>query len=105
MAASKFDYLRHRPFLIIEIYHLPRSGVRTERKGWASDSTLQTLEHPYLRERISDSVMRRATVIIDITFDTVIKNSLRSGVADDELLKQCKRKHSSLFATARARYA
>jgi len=35
MAASKFDYLRHRPFFIIEIYHLPRSGVRTERKGWA----------------------------------------------------------------------
>ena len=105
MVASKFDDLRHRPFFIIEIYHLPRSGVRTERKGWASDSTLQTIEHPYLRDRISDSVMRRAAVIIDIMSDTVIKNSLRSSVADDELLKQCKRKHSTFFGTARARYA
>jgi len=103
--ASKFDYLRHRPFFILEIYHLPRSGVRTERKGWASDSTLQTIEQPYLRDRISDSIMHRATVIIDIMSDTVIKNSLRSGVADEELLKQCKQKHSTLFGTARARYA
>jgi len=102
---SKFDYLRQRPFFVLEIYHRPRSGVRTERKDWMSEATIQSVEQPRLVTRISHSVMLHATVIIDIRSDAVIKNGLRDGIASDAaILTRCKREYSAMFASARGHW-
>ena len=87
----KFDYLRHRPFLVIEFYAQPVEGTRTERKGWLA----KQVEHPRLLQRISHTTMRTATVIIDVWNDRVLKNRLCADgkMYDDEVLEHYKAKY------------
>lgn len=100
---SQFDYLRRRPFLVVETYVKPGNRVRTERKDWMKNRlNLDIDRQPYLTNRISDGIMRRATIIIDVANDTVVKNRLRATAEafDDEILAHCKREYSSLFDQA-----
>ena len=86
---SAYDYLRHRPFLVVELFSRPGDGVRTERKGWRkSVGNIKVIDYPRVVNRISDTTMRRATVIIDLQHDKVIKNRYKcDGTAfDDEIL-------------------
>lgn len=104
---SKYDYLRNRPFLVITLYHQPCEGARTERRGWANESTLRTVEHPAVVSRISANILRTATIIIDILQDRVIKNRLRDNAIafDDEVLARYKTEYATMITTARQRYA
>ena len=97
---SKFDYLRGRPFLVVDF--LIRPTERTERKGWKESHTYE--EHPRILQRISALTLSRATVIIDLANDRVIKNRLRStgDLFDDEALTHYKRKYSEVVASALA---
>ena len=102
--ALKYDYLRRRPFFVIETFVKPATKVRTERKDWMKNRlNLHIDRQPYLTNRISDGIMRRATIIIDVANDTVVKNRLRATVEafDDEILEHCKREYSSWFDQAR----
>jgi hypothetical protein len=90
---SKFDYLRHRRFLIIQRFMQPTAQAYTSQKGWAKQSNnCKTIDHPSIVQRISNTIMRRALVIIDLTNDTVIKNRLRCDASafDDEVLAHYK---------------
>jgi hypothetical protein len=104
---SKYDYLRHRPFLVVTFYHQPTDGARTERKGWANPSTLHTVQHPAVVTRISSALLRSATVIIDILRDQVIKNRLRDNAIafDDEVLARYTTEYATMIADAKQRYA
>lgn len=99
---TKFDYLRHRPFLVIETFFHPETGVRTERKGCMKHPT--STENPRLLWRISPTTMRRATVIIDLVNDRVIKNRLITDAVmfDDEALAHYKAKYANIVASAMA---
>jgi len=97
---SKLDYLRHRPFLVVETFASPAHGTRTERKGWRKHPSVS--EIPRLVRRISHTTMRNATVIIDLINDRIIKNRLiTDGIMfDDEALAHYKAKYSEIVASA-----
>ena len=96
---SKFDYLRHRPFLVIERYRQATKGQRASSKG----SDLSTTDHPFIVRRISHRIMRTAIVIIDIRQDRVVKNRMKTDATmfDDEVLKHYKEKCADMLRTAR----
>lgn len=93
---SKFDYLRDRPFLVIDFFIRPTG--RTERKGW----TKTYEEQPRVLLRISNKTLCRAHVIIDLVNDRVIKNRLRSTgrLFDDEALNHYKNKYADAIRSA-----
>lgn len=97
MSFSKFDHLRHRPFLVIDTMIHPPSGLHTERKGWRKHQI--STEHPRVLGRISHTTMRTATVIIDLWHDRMIKNrhSVDAIMFDDEALAHYKAKYPHLI--------
>lgn len=102
---SYLDYLRHRPFLVIEVWASPGERVRTERKDWHSTSgNMIVTDRPKVLQRISPKTLRNAMVIIDILNDRVIKNRYKSDetASDDEILKSCKEKYRDAFARSQA---
>ncbi len=91
-------YLRDRPFLVIETYHKPAKNVRTERKGWHKlTGNWDAKEIPSVVRRISDKMLRRATVIIDIERDVLVKNRYSDSPAND-VRKHYLSRYASLVA-------
>lgn len=100
----KLDYLRGRPFLIVELSVHPAKHVRTERAGWRKNlGNVHVLDHPRIVNRISDKIMQRASIIIDLMNDCVIKNRHKANaeMMDDEALQSCKRKYSDMIYHAK----
>jgi hypothetical protein len=95
---SKFDYLRRRPFLVIERYRHATKGERQRSKG----PDLSTTDYPFIVHRVNDRVIRSATVIIDIQQDCVVKNRLKTDATmfDDEVLKHYKEKCADMIQSA-----
>ena len=110
---SRFDYLRYRPFLVIEVSTQPAANVRTGRKGWTeSVKNLSFMENPSVVDRVSDKIMRQATVIIDIMNDVIVKNRLRlttdkidAATSDVEILEHYKMKYSDIVEQGRNAWA
>ena len=103
---SKFDYLRGRPFLVVELSSHPADSVHTERKGWHDNvGNVRIVDHPRIEQRISNNTMRRATIIIDLLNDCVIKNRHKSDATmfDDEVLESCKKKYADIIQSAKLR--
>lgn len=101
---SAYDYLRHRPFLVVELSSHPGENVRTERKGWRENlGNLKVYDHPRVVNRISDTTMRRAAIIIDLVNDKVIKNRYKAdgSAFDDEILESCKKKYGEIITQAK----
>jgi hypothetical protein len=81
---TKFDNLRFRPFLVIEMWYSPAKSkehgpgrTRTEQKGWWNiKENVKTDEVPSIVNHISSNTLQRATVIIDIVNDVVLKNTV-----------------------------
>lgn len=68
------DYQR-RPFLAIEIYRQPSASARTHRKGWGDDPrNWRNEERAVPVSRMRPGVLRRASVILDIECDRLLKN-------------------------------
>lgn len=79
-------YLSKRPFLVIDTYHQPAPGVKTHRKGWAEIArNWQRVEHPMLVTRVSAAMLARATVVIDIVNNTLVKNRFSDSPAEEVL--------------------
>src|ERR1700744_296911 len=77
---SRFDYLRHRPFLTVTRNFVPNSRSRTERKGWMDNEDNVTIdETPNIVYHVNDRVLRSASVIIDIKNDVLVKNFFKSA--------------------------
>jgi|ERR1035437_2977299 hypothetical protein len=80
---TKFDNLRFRPFLVIEMRYSPAKNkehgpgrTRTEQKGWWNiKENVKTDEVPLIVNHISSNILQRATVIIDLVNDVVVKNT------------------------------
>jgi hypothetical protein len=101
---SKFDYLRHRPFLVIEHYTRPNGTAHTERKGWQKTGATKH-DQPSLVYRISNTRMRTASVIIDLLNDRIIKNRQHQTMMfDDEALTYYKAKCAEIVEPAMAMY-
>ena len=72
-------YLRNRPFLCIEFVQRPAKGVNTAKAGWQHvTGNVASFEKPSVVDRINDTQMRSANVIIDVLNSKCIK-----GVTDD----------------------
>jgi hypothetical protein len=100
----KFDYLRGRPFLVVELSVHPAAHARTERAGWRKNlGNVRVLDLPRIVNRISDKIMRQASIIIDLKHDCVIKNRHKANAEmfDDEALKHCKEKYSDMIYHAK----
>jgi hypothetical protein len=77
------DYLRNRPFLVVEISQRPAPDVNTGVRGWQDQpGALQSFEKVSFLDRIN----KRASyaVIIDIINSVVIQNG--SSRSDDEVM-------------------
>lgn len=102
---SKFDYLRNRPFLVIDHYLRPNGAVRTERKGWQKHGATSH-DRPSIAYRISNNTLRRAAVIIDLLNDRIIKNRQQQTMMfDDEVLAHYKDKCAEIIQPAMGIYA
>lgn len=73
-------YLRHRPFLVIKVIQRPARGVKTEIKGWGDASDNWTvLEETSVVDRVSDKLVREASIIIDVMNKSCVINNAFSG--------------------------
>jgi hypothetical protein len=98
---SRLDYLRYRPFLVVELFIGPAAGVRTNKKGWNKNiDNVNITELPSVVNRISDKIMRRATIIIDILQNKIVKNR-EAGDHDDEVLEFYKQKYSDTITSVK----
>ncbi len=79
------EYLRNRPFLCVEMTQRPASGVDTSKKGWqTAKGSLQTFDKVTIVDRVNNTMMSRAAVIIDIINSSVVKNNTDE---DDTMLR------------------
>lgn len=77
-------YLRNRPFLVVNIIHRAAKGVHTQKKGWAEvEGNMATYEQPSLVDRVNDTHLRNASVIIDVMKSKCVKNSFSDTNSDD----------------------
>jgi hypothetical protein len=85
-ARKDFTNLRHRPFLIINTIQRPAKGVNTSKKGWTElEQNWAIFENPYVADRVSDKMMREATVIIDVMRGVCVKSRF-DQVTEDEVV-------------------
>jgi hypothetical protein len=99
-------YLRDRPFLLLQFARGPAiqkgaSKTRTERKDWMDNQANVTItEHPLVVDRVKDKHMIGCGVIIDIVYDSIIKNNLSDSPAD--VLAHFKSKYADLIERGRS---
>ena len=106
---SRFDYLRNRPFLAIEVLFGPEKGVHTERKGWSKErENIKLFDRPEIVYRISDKIMCRSVVIFDIMKNKLVKNRLRLASPDvdplefdQQIIQSITNKYADMITQAR----
>lgn len=77
------DYLRDRPFMVVNFLYRPREGVKTEIKGWSDVSgSMQTMEQVGFVDRINNIVNHG--IVIDIINSKVLRNT--TDKSDDEIV-------------------
>jgi hypothetical protein len=85
-ARKDFTNLRNRPFLVVNTIQRPVRPSITRVKGWAdTEANWSIFENPYVVDRVSNKIMREATVIIDIMRSSVIKSRF-TNPTDDEVV-------------------
>lgn len=98
--SNKMDYLRFRPFLVIDLYNSPADHVKTHMKGWTGlPKNWMSRENPYVVDRINTKHMKQATVIIDLMNKKLIKNRF-SGTPGDEVIAHYQSRYSTQIAEA-----
>lgn len=97
---TKLTDLRNRPFLVVNTVQRPAAGVNTSKKGWAdTQSNWAIFEIPSVTDRVSNKIMREATVIIDVMGSSVIKNRF-DNVSSDEVVTHYMTKYKPQIAEA-----
>jgi hypothetical protein len=101
---TKFDNLRHRPFLVIQVFTHPERNARTEIKGWQKAVGSQYVtEHPTLVDHVSKNTWMRAEIIIDIIHDRLIKTQLLGN--REEIFNNFKKKYAEIINRSKAVWA
>lgn len=97
---KKLTDLRNRPFLIVNTIERPVKGVNTSKKGWADDrNNWAIFENPSVTDRVSNKIMREATVIIDVMGNAVVKSRFNE-VSDAEVVNHYLEKYKPQVAEA-----
>lgn len=92
--------LRNRPFLCVNTISRPAKGVNTSVKGWSDNPNAWAIfEQPYVVDRVSNKVMREATVVIDVMGSAVVKNRF-SEVPDSQVVEHYMNKYREQVAEA-----
>lgn len=81
-----FSNLRNRPFLVIKTIQRPQKRGLTSRKGWAEvEGNWAIFENPSVVDRVSDKLLREATVIIDVMRSSCVTTRFQN-VTEDEIV-------------------
>ena len=81
------NYLRNRPFLLVEFSYVAGPNVNTSEKGWSQkDGALKAMQKVTIVDRVSSKQEVRSRIIIDIIDSKMVKNS--SGVADETVMAE-----------------
>jgi hypothetical protein len=79
-------YNRNRPFLMITRLAHVAKGVRTEIRGWDKKSENTRIEENHrIIDRVNDTHMRDAVVIIDVVKNVCVKNAMTDS-PDNEVI-------------------
>lgn len=93
-------YLRNRPFLVINTVSRRAEGVKTEKKGWMGvTGNVENFEQPVVVDRVNDTHLRNASVIIDVLNATVVKNRF-SEATDEEIVNHYMNKYRAQLTEA-----
>jgi hypothetical protein len=68
------NYLRNRPFLVVEYIARPVAGSKTHIKDFAKSAEWDVTEKPSIVRNVSNRIITDAHVIIDLLRHKVIKN-------------------------------
>lgn len=94
-------YLRNRPFLIVKIVQRPARGVKTEIRGWGDNPDNWTaLEETSVVDRVSDKLVREASVIIDVMNKSCIVNNVYSDTDKTAITEYYMNKYQNQIAEA-----
>jgi hypothetical protein len=89
------NYLRNRPFLTITLIQTPRSGAKTEVKGWSKqDTNWEVLENPVVVDRINDKQLLNSNIIIDLLNKKIVKNGFSTN-SDTDVLEHYFKKYAT----------
>lgn len=77
------NYLKGRPFLIINEYVTASPLAKTEKKGWQEDQGSRLVsEAPSIVDNVTHNILVKSSIVIDIINTKIIKN--RRGVEENE---------------------
>lgn len=97
--AKNERYLRNRPFLVVNILQRPSKSVKTEVKGWRDiTGNVENFENPYVVDRINDTHLKNAAIIVDVLRSECVKNQFESP--NDEVAKYYINKYQSQITQA-----
>lgn len=97
---KKLTDLRNRPFLVVNTLTRPAKGVKTEQKGWGENRENWSLfEVPSVTDRVTNRIMREATIIIDVMSGSCVKSRF-DQVSDDEVVEHYLTKYRPQVAEA-----
>ncbi len=93
-------YLRNRPFLVVNIIYRPQKNVNTSKKGWHEVAgNMSAFEQASLVDRVNDTHIRNATVIIDVMNAKLVK-SQHSDTPEQEVVTHYLEKYRSQVTEA-----
>lgn len=104
---NRFNDLRLRPFLVIEIYVQPADHANTNKKDWQkTKGNIRSSERHSIVNHISRNTMIRGEAIIDIVNDCLVKNRFDNqgespAAFDQYMLSHFKSKYADLIERSR----
>lgn len=104
---NRFNNLRLRPFLVIEIYAEPADQANTNQKDWQKiKGNIRSSERHSIVNHISRNTLVRSEAIIDIMNDCLVKNRFDNLgqdpiTFDQQMLDYFKTKHADVIARSK----
>lgn len=94
-------YLRDRPFLVITIVRRAGKNAKTHVAGWTDrQDNWDSFEQPVVVDRVNDTHMRNANVIIDVLQGRAVKNSFSAHNTDEEVTQHYLAKYAKYVEDA-----
>lgn len=90
----------NRPFLVVTVLYSAKPFVRTNRKAWNDNpNNWRSTELPLVVDKLTKRHIAEASVIIDLTDNTVVKNRF-PDVANEDVVKHYTNKYADSIAQA-----
>lgn len=94
-------YLRRRPFLVVNSVQRPIRGAVTTKKN----PPMQRFERPTIVDRVSNTHLVEAEVIIDILNRTLVKSRFSEVAPAEEIIESYLSKYAEIVAEGVTVYA